>query len=164
MSLPPLNHHSHNRPLNKGNAIAPIKFLTSYSTNTLYDTLQARENWKETKDETNWDIVWADRGKLLFFIISFLFMSIHFFLSLELSHQIFDKIRFTHDRQKICHFRNSKELCRKDLLARNIKSFAKKKRSAVLNADSDINNTNFVPITFNLTNEYPLFVEEVSIV
>ena len=59
MSLPPLNHN--NRSFNKENDTKQIKFLTSYSTNTLYDTLLARDGWKETKDETDWDIVWADR-------------------------------------------------------------------------------------------------------
>jgi tubulin polyglutamylase TTLL9 len=76
---------------------AVIKFYTTFS-NTIYDVLSSR-NWKEVRSESDWDIVWADRDWV---------------------YQCFDKIHLE-PWQRMNHFRNGRELCRKDLMAKNIK-------------------------------------------
>ncbi|CAM9175154.1 unnamed protein product, partial [Sphacelaria rigidula] len=60
--------------------------------------------------------------------------------------------------QKVNHFRNSKELCRKDLMLKNLK-----KRRATLLSQGDLTEAhgyNFFPVSFELPKDYALFVEE----
>ena len=76
---------------------AVIKYYTTFS-NTIYDVLSSR-SWKEVRSESDWDIVWADR---------------------EWVYQCFDKVHLE-PWQRMNHFRNGRELCRKDLMAKNIK-------------------------------------------
>eukprot|EP00833_Pecoramyces_ruminatium_P013595 jgi/Orpsp1_1/1187627/evm.model.d7180000059102.1 len=78
-----------------------IRFKT-FLHNTLLDTLKKR-GWKETDDESEWDVYWAD---------------IHWI------HENFDHV-YLHDHQKINHFRNHYELTRKDLLVKNVKRMIK---------------------------------------
>lgn len=74
-----------------------IKYLCTF-TNTIADVL-ANRGWKEVTEEEAWDFVWADR---------------------EWVYAVFDKVHLEH-WQRLNHFRNGKELCRKDLMAKNIK-------------------------------------------
>lgn len=57
-----------------------------------------RENWKESENNNDWDIIWVDKP----------WITINF-----------DIMRFN-DFQKINHFRNFYELTRKDLLIKNV--------------------------------------------
>ena len=74
-----------------------IKYLCTF-TNTIADVL-ANRGWKEVTEEDNWDFVWADRDWV---------------------YAVFDKVHLE-NWQRLNHFRNGKELCRKDLMAKNIK-------------------------------------------
>ncbi|CAM9976224.1 unnamed protein product, partial [Ectocarpus sp. 13 AM-2016] len=60
--------------------------------------------------------------------------------------------------QKVNHFRNSNELCRKDLMLKNLK-----KRKAQLYARGELAEAhayNFFPVSFEMPKDYALFVEE----
>ncbi|CAM9488803.1 unnamed protein product, partial [Ectocarpus sp. 4 AP-2014] len=60
--------------------------------------------------------------------------------------------------QKVNHFRNSNELCRKDLMLKNLK-----KRRAQLYARGELAEAqayNFFPVSFEMPKDYALFVEE----
>ncbi|CAM9174701.1 unnamed protein product [Ectocarpus fasciculatus] len=60
--------------------------------------------------------------------------------------------------QKVNHFRNSNELCRKDLMLKNLK-----KRRAQLHARGELAEAqeyNFFPVSFEMPKDYALFVEE----
>ena len=55
--------------------------------------------WKETDAELDWDIHWADR---------------------EWVYEVFDTVHLE-NWQRVNHYRNGRELCRKDNLIKNIK-------------------------------------------
>ena len=60
--------------------------------------------------------------------------------------------------QRLNHYRNGRELCRKDLMAKNMK-----KRRRALEKEGRLQEAelyNFIPTTFVLPKEYSLFVEE----
>ncbi|ORX87362.1 TTL-domain-containing protein [Anaeromyces robustus] len=111
-----------------------IKFKT-FLHNTLYDTLKKR-GWKETDDETDWDIYWAD---------------IHWV------HENFDHM-YLQDYQKINHFRNHYELTRKDLLVKNVKRMIKTVEKECGKAEAA--KFNFISTSFVLPQDYALFQEE----
>jgi tubulin polyglutamylase TTLL9 len=111
----------------------PIRFRTSFR-NTIYDVMLVR-GWLEVPEEEleespsgSWDFAWEERGDLF---------------------PLYDGAHLE-PWQRVCHFRNSRELCRKDLLARNIKR-AKKE---------GLGGFDFTPDTFVLPLEYGLFREE----
>ncbi|KAF1335702.1 Tubulin polyglutamylase, partial [Globisporangium splendens] len=79
-----------------GSSGAVMKFKTTFR-NTIYDTL-LRRGWKETSD-SDWDFYWADR---------------------EYIYELLDTVHLENG-QKVNHFRNGRELCRKDLLIKNLK-------------------------------------------
>ena len=88
------------------------------------------------RSESDWDIVWADRDWV---------------------YSCFDKMHLE-PWQRMNHFRNGRELCRKDLMAKNIKRqrrLLEKEGRAEEAAQYD-----FIPTTFVLPREYPMFVEE----
>lgn len=67
-----------------------------------------------------------------------------------------DKIRLFPDR-RINHFRNFFEICRKDLLSKNVKRYKKE-----LQRDGKAEEAasyDYLPLTYNLPSEYPIFVE-----
>lgn len=72
------------------------RFKTTFR-NTIYDTL-LRRGWKETSD-SDWDFYWADR---------------------EYIYDLLDTVHLENG-QRVNHFRNGRELCRKDLLIKNLK-------------------------------------------
>lgn len=111
-----------------------IKFRTSFS-NTIYDVLVGR-GWKETESEADWDIHWAER---------------------EWVYEVFDTVHLE-PHQRINHFRNGRELCRKDLLVKNLKRM---KRTLQREGQLDQARAyDFMPLSFVLPREYAMFVEE----
>jgi len=110
----------------------PLRFKTNFR-NTIYEALKER-GWKETEGE-DWDLNWAER---------------------DIMYEVFDTGHFQ-SFQRINHFRNDRELCRKDLLAKNLK---KRKRQLIKENDPEADNYDFWPTTYVLPGDYPLFVEE----
>ena len=111
-----------------------VRFRTSFS-NTIYDVMTSR-SWKETDSETDWDVHWAER---------------------EWVYEVFDTMHLE-PHQRINHFRNGRELCRKDLLVKNLKRM---KRN--LQRDGQLEQArayDFMPLSFVLPREYAMFVEE----
>lgn len=111
-----------------------IKYYTTFS-NTIYDVL-ANRGWKEVRSESDWDFVWADR---------------------EWVYASFDKLHLE-PWQRLNHFRNGRELCRKDLMAKNIK-----RQRRLLEKENRLDEAqqyDFIPTTFVLPREYSMFVEE----
>lgn len=111
-----------------------IKYFCTFQ-NTVADVLAAR-GWEEVKDESAWDFVWADR---------------------EWIYSAFDKMHLEH-WQRLNHYRNGRELCRKDLMAKNVK-----RRRRTLEKEGKLEEAltyNFIPTTFVLPKEYSMFVEE----
>ncbi|CAN0327587.1 unnamed protein product, partial [Discosporangium mesarthrocarpum] len=97
-----------------------------------------RRGWKETTSDTDWDFIWADR---------------------DIAYDMFDT-KHLQSWQRVNHFRNDRELCRKDLLVKNLK---KRKRSLQREGHQDkaqaVDHT-FWPTTYVLPGEYALFAEE----
>ena len=115
----------------------PIRYFTTF-TNTIADVL-AERNWIKLEsydEEEQWDFMWADK---------------------DLVYALFDRSHFT-DWQRMNHYRNGRELCRKDNLAKNVK---KKRRQ--LEREGKLDEAlqyDFIPTTFYLPKEYNMFVEE----
>jgi tubulin polyglutamylase TTLL9 len=111
-----------------------IKYFCTFQ-NTIADVLATR-GWQEVDEEYGWDFVWADRDWV---------------------HQACDKMHLE-PWQRLNHYRNGRELCRKDLMAKNIK-----KRRRLLekeNRREEAEAYDFIPTTFLLPREYSMFVEE----
>mmetsp|Transcript_1494 Transcript_1494/g.1997 ORF Transcript_1494/g.1997 Transcript_1494/m.1997 type:complete len:463 (-) Transcript_1494:245-1633(-) len=120
---------------NTAKSSEPIRFRTSF-TNTIYDVMIGR-GWKEAVDiESAWEIHWAER---------------------EWVYEVFDTMHLE-PQQRINHFRNGRELCRKDLLVKNLKRIKR-----TLQRDGQIDQARayeFMPLSFVLPREYAMFVEE----
>lgn len=111
-----------------------IRYYTTF-TNTIADVLASR-GWKEVAEDEEWDFVWADR---------------------EWIYSAFDKMHLE-NWQRLNHYRNGRELCRKDLMAKNMK-----KRRRALEKEGRLEEAaayEFIPTTFVLPREYSMFVEE----
>jgi tubulin polyglutamylase TTLL9 len=111
-----------------------IRYYCSF-TNTVADVLAGR-GWKEVSEHDEWDFVWADR---------------------EWIYSAFDKLHLE-PWQRLNHFRNGRELCRKDLMAKNMK-----KQRRMLEKEGryeEATSYEFIPTTFVLPREYSMFVEE----
>jgi tubulin polyglutamylase TTLL9 len=113
-----------------------VRYISTF-TNTIADVLDNR-GWKQVPTSTDdWDFIWADR---------------------EWVFSIFDSKIHLEPWQRLNHFRNGRELCRKDLMAKNIK---KKRRS--LEKEGRVEEAqayDFIPSTFLLPREYSMFVED----
>lgn len=115
-----------------------VRYFTSFQ-NTIAHVL-AERGWLEVKEDNSngdeWDIAWTER---------------------DYTYAIFDSCRLQ-PWQRINHFRNSRELCRKDLMAKNMK----RRRRALQNEGkiSEAESYDFIPTTFVLPNDYSMFVEE----
>lgn len=116
----------------RGNGI--VKYLCTFS-NTVADVLGNR-GWKEVEEDEVWDIVWADRDWV---------------------YSVFDKVHMEH-WQRVNHFRNGKELCRKDLMAKNMKK--KRRQLEKEGRYEEAAAYDFIPTTFLLPREYSMFVEK----
>jgi tubulin polyglutamylase TTLL9 len=111
-----------------------VKYYCTFQ-NTVADVLAAR-GWDEVEDESAWDFAWADR---------------------EWVYSAFDKMHLE-QWQKLNHFRNGRELCRKDLMAKNVK---RRRRTLEREGKSvEASSYDFIPTTFVLPKEYSMFVEE----
>eukprot|EP01135_Chromosphaera_perkinsii_P009450 Nk52_evm8s1762 gene=Nk52_evmTU8s1762 len=112
----------------------PIRYKTSQH-NCVFDVAKAR-GWQEVKDEGEWDLYWAD--------VSWV-------------REYFDNTHMG-DNVKLNHFRNHYELTRKNLIVKNLKRL--KKQVEREHGKEEANNYDFFPATFELPQEYALFVEE----
>lgn len=111
------------------------KFRISSPKTVIYEALKSR-GWKQTDDETDWNIHWCEREWMV---------------------EVYDNIHFhLKSVQRINHFRNSRELSRKDLLAKNVQKRLKLLSRSLL----DVKPITILPKTFVLPREYALFVEE----
>ncbi|RHY99152.1 hypothetical protein DYB26_013654 [Aphanomyces astaci] len=110
-----------------GNSGGVIRFKTTFR-NTIFDAM-LRRGWKES--DTDWDFYWADR---------------------EFIYDVLDSVHLDVS-QKVNHFRNGRELCRKDLLIKNLK---RARRAQKKNEEFPYD---FFPITYILPGEYSMFVE-----
>ena len=111
-----------------------VRFRTSFS-NTIYDVMCSR-GWKETDSETDWDLHWAERDWV---------------------YEVFDTMHLE-SWQRLNHYRNGRELCRKDLLVKNLK---RRRRQLEREGQYDeARQYDFFPVTFVLPREYAMFVEE----
>jgi hypothetical protein len=111
-----------------------VKYFCTFQ-NTVADVLAAR-GWEEVDDDNTWDFVWADRDWI---------------------YTAFDKMHLD-QWQRLNHFRNGRELCRKDLMAKNLK-----RRRRTLEKEGKLEEAqsyDFIPTTFVLPREYSMFVEE----
>lgn len=118
----------------RGGGNGQIRYLCTFS-NTIADVLAAR-GWREVGEDEMWDFVWADRDWV---------------------YSCFDKMHLE-QWQRLNHFRNGKELCRKDLMAKNMK-----KRRRQLEKEGRYEEAaayDFIPTTFMLPREYSIFVEK----
>lgn len=109
-----------------------IRFRTNFR-NTIYHVMVKR-GWKETDSDMDWDIHWSDRDWIV---------------------DHFDNAHFE-TWQRVNHFRNDRELCRKDLLIKNLK---RQKRHLEREGSPEAADFDFFPDTFVLPREYAIFVE-----
>uniref|UniRef100_A0AAY4B9E4 Tubulin--tyrosine ligase-like protein 9 n=1 Tax=Denticeps clupeoides TaxID=299321 RepID=A0AAY4B9E4_9TELE len=114
---------------------ATVRYRCGLS-NTIQDVLHQRPGWIEVKDDCEWDFNWCDVGWL---------------------RENFDH-SYLEEHVRICHFRNNYELTRKNLMVKNLKRYRKtlEREAGRLEAAK----CDFFPRTFELPNEYHLFVEE----
>jgi tubulin polyglutamylase TTLL9 len=111
-----------------------IRFKTSFR-NTVYDVMKKR-GWKFTESDLDWDVHWAER---------------------EWMFEYFDHVHLE-QWQKVNHYRNDRELCRKDLMMKNIKR--KKRQLEREKRYEEAKNYEICPTTYTLPADYALFVEE----
>lgn len=126
--------------INGANSTPPtttIKYYTTFQ-NTVADVLASREGWKAVAEDDphGWDFVWADRDWVF---------------------NVFDHMHLE-SWQRLNHYRNGRELCRKDLMAKNMK---RRRRNLEKEGRMDEAEAyDFIPATFVLPKEYSMFVEE----
>jgi tubulin polyglutamylase TTLL9 len=111
-----------------------IKFKTAFK-NVILEALR-RRGWKECDGEMDWELNWADK---------------------EWIHDTMDHVHLT-ATQRVNHFRNHYEITRKDLMIKNVKRHKKNlEKEGKLDEASLFD---FLPQTYNLPSDYPLFLEE----
>ncbi|XP_056896040.1 probable tubulin polyglutamylase TTLL9 isoform X1 [Takifugu flavidus] len=104
--------------------------------NIAQDVLCRRPGWVEAKENEDWDFIWCDLAWIR-----------------DNSNHL-----YMEEHVRINHFRNQFELCRKNLMVKNLKRHRK-------NLEKDFGHTeaskcDFFPRTFVLPNEYHLCLEE----
>lgn len=90
----------------------------------------AKRGWTPVPFGSNWDLYWASSYT-----------------------NIINQIK---RHQKVNHFPNSHELCRKDLLAKNLKQYQKEH----MKRHGHLDTVDFLPTTFYLPSDYSLFLRE----
>ncbi|CAF96334.1 unnamed protein product, partial [Tetraodon nigroviridis] len=110
-----------------------------YMCNTLniaLDVLQQRPGWVEAKEHEEWDLNWCDLGWMK------------------------DNLDYVcmEDHIRINHFQNQYELCRKNLMVKNLKRHQKSLEKHI--GRMEASKCDFFPCTFVLPSEYHLFREE----
>ena len=114
-----------------------IRYRTPFS-NTVMDVMECR-GWQKVSDNEPYDIHWCD--------VSWL-------------RENFDN-SYIPKNVSICHFRNHYELTRKNYMVKNLKRLKKQiEKACNANNVSVVDSVDFFPITYELPNEYHLFVEE----
>merc|ERR1719502_40947 len=111
-----------------------VFFKTTFR-NVIYDAMRKR-GWKETEDEKNWDFSWVEKDWMA---------------------ETFDTLHLE-PQQRVNHYRNSRELCRKDLLIKNLKR--QKRQLAREGNQEEALAYDFWPMTYMLPGDYALFAEE----
>eukprot|EP00924_Labyrinthula_sp_SR-Ha-C_P004623 maker-scaffold_1-snap-gene-6.0-mRNA-1 protein AED:0.06 eAED:0.06 QI:0/0/0/1/1/1/3/0/428 len=115
-----------------------IKFKFTSARTVIYDVLRYM-GWKQTDHETEWNFHWCERDWMV---------------------DVYDQVHFRlASTQKINHYRNSREVSRKDLLIKNVKKlerYMKKNGGCALLE----NRKSIIPVSFVLPREHALFVEE----
>ena len=93
--------------------------------------------WEETEDDDSWNFFWA---------------------SVTTIKQIFSGKSYVklNDYQVLNHFPNFYELTRKDLMAKNIKKYKKQ----LLKEGKTVDHLDFLPLTYVLPQDMPVFIEE----
>ena len=95
-----------------------------------------KRGWKYTDSDLDWDVHWADR---------------------EWMFEYFDHVHLE-NWQRVNHYRNDRELCRKDLLIKNVKR--RKRQCEREKRYDEAAKYDFCPTTYVLPGDYALFVEE----
>ena len=119
----------------RGSELMQVRFKTGFR-NTILDVMRRRPGWKESTSDMDWDFHWADRE------------------------WIYDNYHYIHLEhwQRMNLFRNDRELCRKDLLIRNVKKHRRRLEREKRVEEARL--LDFCPPTYILPNDYALFVEE----
>ena len=91
--------------------------------------------YRQTEDD-DWNIYWCEK---------------------EYIAETLDKIRLFPEK-RINHFRNFYEICRKDLLSKNVKRY--KKTLEREGKTEEAAGYDYLPLTYNLPSQYPIFAEE----
>ena len=118
----------------RDHSVGVIKYFTTFQ-NTIADVLASR-GWQEVREGEDFDFVWADRDWV---------------------YTAFDRMHLE-SWQRLNHFRNGRELCRKDLMAKNMKKRRRALEKEGRHQEAEL--YNFIPTTFVLPREYAMFVEE----
>jgi tubulin polyglutamylase TTLL9 len=92
-------------------------------------------DYRQTEDD-DWNIYWCEK---------------------EYISETLDKIRLFPEK-RINHFRNFYEICRKDLLSKNVKRY--KKAIEREGKTEEAAGYDYLPLTYSLPSEYPIFLEE----
>lgn len=132
----PSANSSNSSSSNNSASVEPsvLRFKTGFR-NTIYDVMLGR-GWKLTESDMDWDFHWAERDWM--------------FESFDQAH--------LESWQRVNHFRNDRELCRKDLLSKNVKRHRRALEKAKRADEAAL--FDFTPLTFVLPGEYALFVEQ----
>ncbi|PAA70093.1 hypothetical protein BOX15_Mlig027277g1 [Macrostomum lignano] len=112
-----------------------VRFKSSLN-NTILDVMRSF-GWQEvTAENGEFDFYWID---------------------VTLMKELFDR-GFLDEHVRISHFRNHYELCKKNLMVKNLKRMRKK--VAKESGREEAAKYDFIPCTFELPSEYHMFVEE----
>ncbi len=93
----------------------------------------AGREYRQTEDD-DWNIYWCEK---------------------EYISETLDKIRLFPEK-RINHFRNFYEICRKDLLSKNVKRY--KKAIEREGKTEEAAGYDYLPLTYSLPSEYPIFL------
>jgi len=114
-----------------------VRFKTDLQKQAILNCCEERK-WAMTDSEDDWNIYWANVGR------------IRKIFNLESGVRL-------RDDQIVNHFPNHFELTRKDLMVKNIKRY---KKSLEKQGNKAAELLDFVPTSYNLPGDYPIFEEE----
>jgi tubulin polyglutamylase TTLL9 len=121
-------------PRRQSNRGSVIRYYCTFN-NTIADVLDQR-NWERVHEGEPWDLIWANR---------------------DVIYNIYDKVKLE-GWQRLNHYRNGRELCRKDLMAKNLKRRRRQLEKEGKTEEAEA--YEFIPPTYCLPKEYSMFVEE----
>lgn len=115
-----------------------IRFKTTFDVDSVIYDVMRRRGWRECqKDSTEWDFLWVER---------------------DVAYDTFDNLHLLAG-QRVNHFRNDRELCRKDLLVKNLKRRKKMLEKEGPGSLEEAQAYEFWPTTYSLPGEYSLFAD-----